>query len=114
MGIQKTYAQIVGIILTLMGIWGFFTPIVIGIFSVNTFLSLIYLVIGLIGIYVGIWGTGRIYNLSIGWIFIILAILGFIPEISSFLTKVTELNIADTILHFVLGIVSLGVYYATT
>jgi hypothetical protein len=116
MGAQKTYALILGLVLLIVGIWGFFvgTGNVL-IFGVNTAQSVLHVIAGLFGIYVGTKGQGRGYNSSIGWIGIILGILGFIPVVGhngGYLASWLNINPAITYLHLVIGVLSLLIYYA--
>lgn len=109
---QKTFALVLGIVLLLVGIWGFFSTSILGIFGVNTTQSVLHIIAGIFGIYVGTKGMGYGYNSSIGWIGIILAVLGFIPGTSDLLASWLNINTATTVLHLVIGIVALGVYYS--
>lgn len=112
--VQKTFALILGIVLGLVGILGFFNnPIVgpTGIFGANAAQSILHLIAAAFGIYVGTKGEGRGFNATIGWIGIVLGILGFIPGVDTILMDYLKINPAISILHIVIGIVSLGVYY---
>ena len=108
---QKTWALIVGIILAIIGIWGFLQSQILGVFALNTLHSILFLVVGLIGIYVGMKGGAAKYNQWIGWIFLVLGILGFIPGINTFLTNLINSNVADSVLHLFVGVVSLVIFY---
>lgn len=112
MGVQKTYALILGIVLAIVGIWGLFTQSILGIFGVNTAQSILHLIAAVFGIYVGTKGDGPGYNASLGWIGVVLAILGFIPATAALLTQYLSVNMATTWLHLVIGVVSLVVYFA--
>ena len=112
MGTQKTFALVLGIVLTIVGIWGFFTDMVLGIFGVNMLHSLLHLIAGVFGIYVGTKGEGPGYTTSIGWIGIVLALLGFIPATQALLMSLLDANMADTYLHLIVGAVSLIVSFA--
>jgi hypothetical protein len=112
MAAQKTYALVLGIVLAVVGIWGFFSSSILGIFGVNTTQSVLHIIAGLFGIYVGTKGEGPGYNATIGWIGIILAVLGFIPATATLLASLLNINTATTWLHLVIGIVSLLVYFA--
>ena len=46
---QKMFALIVGIVLALIGVWGFFTDSILGIFGVNAFQSVLNIIAGAIG-----------------------------------------------------------------
>lgn len=100
---QKTYALILGIILGILGIWGFFSTNVLGVFIMNTWLNLLHLVGAATGIYIGAKGQGRGYNKIIGWVGVILGILGLI---------LLQLDTAVAVLYLVIGAVSLIVGYA--
>ena len=113
--IQKTYALIIGIILIIIAIWGFFVSgsnLWWGTFGTNYVLSIIYLIGGLFGIYSGVWGRGYMYNMTIGWIGIIMGILGFIPGIDSVFTTLFGINTATNVLHLAIGIISLIIAYS--
>ena len=114
---QKTFALILGIVLALVGIIGFFdNPLVgdTGFFGTNTFQDVLHIIAGLFGIWVGTKGEGPGYNMTIGWIGIVLAVLGFIPMINGLLLDYLKINTSITVLHLVIGIVALLVYYATS
>lgn len=111
MGMQKSYALILGIVLTLVGIWGFFTDSILGLFSVNTLHSTVHLLVGLVGIYAGTKTDGKMYNMVFGWAYGALGVLGFIPFVSDIIMGLLSTNTADNVLHLAIGIVSLGVYY---
>lgn len=107
---QKTFAWILGIILLILGIWGLFTDSVLG-FGVNVSQSVLHIIAGAFGLYVGIKGNGAGFNATIGWIGILLGILGFIPGVSDVLADLLNINTSITVLHLVVGIVALIVYY---
>tara|TARA_B100000315_G_C14592797_1_gene596832 strand:- start:723 stop:1100 length:378 start_codon:yes stop_codon:yes gene_type:complete len=109
--VQKTFALVLGIILGLVGIWGFFSNLILGIFGVNVLHSVLHLVAGAFGIYVGIKGEGPGYNRAIGWIAVVLGILGFIPVVKDLLLSLLNINTAISVLHLVIGVVALGIFY---
>lgn len=109
--VQKTYALILGIVLAVVGIWGLFTQSILGLFGVNTTQSVLHIIAAIFGIYVGTKGEGPGYNSSIGWIGIVLAVLGFIPQTGALLLQYLNVNTATTWLHAVIGVVSLIVAY---
>ena len=80
MSVQKTYALVLGLVLAIVGVWGLFTDSILGFFSVNLFQSILHLVAAAFGVYVGIKGTGHTYNLVLGWIAIMLAVIGYISS----------------------------------
>ncbi len=111
---QKTFALVLGIVLLLVGIWGLFLGAdggeILGI-GVNIPQSVLHVIAGIFGIYVGTKGMGPGYNSSIGWIGIVLAVLGFVPATAKLLDTLLNINMATTYLHLVIGVVALGVYY---
>ena len=112
--VQKTFALILGIVLLLVGILGFFDNGIVGdtgYFGTNTFQDILHLIAGAIGIYAGTKGEGRGYNATLGWIALIVGILGFVPTIDTMLADYLSINTEISVLHIVIGIVSLGVYY---
>ena len=101
MGANNTWAWIVGIILILVGIIGFFNAPVLGIFGVNTLHNVVHLITGLIFVW-GAWkGPVKQVNTWLGVVYILVAILGFFGVLG-FLA----VNGADNWLHLVIGVVS--------
>lgn len=114
---QKTFALILGIVLALVGIIGFFdNPLVgdTGFFGTNTYQDVLHIIAGLFGIWIGTKGEGPGYNMTIGWIGIVLAVLGFIPGVKELLLSLLNINTNITVLHIIIGIVALLVYYTTS
>ena len=110
---QKTFALILGIVLLLVGIWGFFTTSIFGI-GVNPAQSVIHVIVGLLGIYSGTKGMGHGFNMWVGWGGVVLGILGFIPAVDQILADLLNINTATSILHLVIGVVCLAVYYGVS
>ncbi len=111
MGFQKTWALIVGIILAIIGIWGLFTTSILGI-GVNMTQSIIHLIGAILGIYIGLKGTGKTFNMVIGILGVVLGILGFIPGAKDLLMSLLNCNTATHIVHLAVGIISLIIYFA--
>ena len=114
MSAQKTFALILGIVLLLVGILGFFDSGLVGdngFFGTNTYQDVLHIIAGLFGLYVGTKGQGPGYNSAIGWIGIILGVIGFIPGVDDLLLSLLNINRAITVLHLVIGVVCLLVYY---
>lgn len=111
---QKTFALILGVVLLLVGILGFLpNPIVgeTGYFGANLFQNILHIIAGGFGIWVGTKGRGPGYNMTLGWIGVALGILGFIPSVDGILLNLLMINRQITVLHLVLGLITLGVYY---
>jgi len=114
MGTQRTYAFILGLLLVIIGIWGLFTESILGIFSVNALQSILHIIAGLFGLYVGTKGEGPGYNSTLGWIGLLLGILGFIPGVDTILADLLMINTEISVLHLVLGVITLSVYYGAS
>ncbi len=117
MGTQKTFALILGIVLVLVGLLGFYDNSLIGdngYFGTNTSQDVLHIIAGLFGIYVGTKGKGPGYNAALGWIGIVLGVLGLIPGIKEQLMALLNINIEITVLHLVLGALFLLVYYGAS
>lgn len=116
-GVQKTFALVVGLVLLIIGLWGLFigTGNLWGAFGVNVLQSILHIIAGVFGVYVGTKGEGPGFNASIGWIGVVLGVLGFIPAIGhssgDLLNSLLNINPAITWLHLVVGVVALVVYY---
>ncbi|MGV8142463.1 MAG: DUF4383 domain-containing protein [Candidatus Pacearchaeota archaeon] len=117
MGAQKTFALILGVVLLLVGILGFIdNPLVgdSGLFGTNTMQDVLHLIAGAFGIYVGTKGMGPGFNMTIGWIGIVLGVLGFIGPIADLFASLLNINTAITVLHLAIGVVCLLVYYGSS
>jgi len=116
MGAQKTFALILGMVLLLVGLLGFISDNgIVGedaFFGSNATQNILHLIAGAFGVYAGTKGRGQGYNSIIGWIGVILGVLGFIPGITEFLAKLLMINTEITILHLVIGVISLLVYFS--
>jgi hypothetical protein len=110
--IQRTVALLVGIVFVLIGILGFIPSFVpggslLGIFAVNTLHNLVHVLFGILGIAAAFTGWPRLYNRVIGIVYLLLAVLGFIPglTISGALLGLVSINLSDNFLHLVVGAV---------
>ena len=112
--VQKTFALILGIVLLLVGILGFFANGIVGdngYFGTNTSQDILHLIAGAFGVYAGTKGKGKGYNATLGWIALVVGVLGFIPGINTMLADYLNINNEISVLHVVIGLVSLGVFY---
>ncbi len=109
----KKLAQVMGIILLIIGILGFIpgvtnNELLFGAFSVNAAWNIIYIIIGLIGAYVGMSApaSAKTYLQIFGVIYAIWAILGFVYGDSLILGFIAN-NSADNWLHVVIALILL-------
>ena len=105
MGAQKTWAWIIGVILVLVGIWGFLSEPILGIFATNTWHNLVHLITGLVFIWAGAKNMAKPTNTWLGLIYVLVGILGFFG-ILTFLA-VAGGNDPDNWLHIGIGVISL-------
>ena len=109
--VQKTYAIVIGAVLVLVGIIGFFNAPIFGLFGVNAAQDLLHLIGGAAIIWFGYSGSGKPTNMWLGIISLVVGVLGFVPITADLLTTILNINTAISILHVAIGIVSLGVAY---
>lgn len=107
MGTNKTLAQVVGVVLTLVGVAGFFFGDSLLGLGINKMHNVVHLVTGLLGVWVG-WsataGYSVNYNKWLGVVYVLVAVLGFFS-----LLGFLNVNGPDNWLHLVLGVVLAGV-----
>ncbi|MDO8628221.1 MAG: DUF4383 domain-containing protein, partial [Nanoarchaeota archaeon] len=106
MSLQNSWAKILGFVLLIIGVLGFFTNPVLGYFGINDLHNIVHIVSGLIGIWAGFGATGFAtgFNKWFGTIYLLVAILGFFGV----LTTLLGLTAADNWLHLVIGLVTVG------
>jgi hypothetical protein len=118
----KLYATVVGAVLTIAGIIGFFysssfgspgdVDDVFGILSVNGWHNVVHLVTGLLGLAAAGYAA-REYALGLGLVYIVVAIWGFIIGSGDAILTIVPVNTEDNVLHLVLGLVGLAAGAAT-
>jgi len=108
----KTWAYIIGVVAAILGIWGFFTNSILGLFGVNALQSVVHLIVAVAGIYVGMKGDGDVFAQSLGWGSLALGVLGYIPVAKDLLASLFSINPAISAVHVVVGVVSLAVFYS--
>ena len=110
--VQKTFAMVFGAVLVLFGLVGFFNHPVLGIFGVNTAQNVLHLVGGALGLWLASKGSGKAFNQWLGYIALVVGILGFVPVVNSFLADIFAINTAISGLHVAVGVVALAVAFA--
>jgi len=104
LGTNQTWAKVIGVILLLVGVLGFFMgDMVLGFFQVNTLHNIVHLVTGAIFAWAGFAAsaTAKKTNQWLGVIYVLVGIVGFFA-----LQDLLALNTADNWLHIVIGVVS--------
>jgi hypothetical protein len=113
----RLYATVVGAVLTVAGIIGFFysssfgspgdVDEVFGILDVNGWHNVVHLVTGLLGLAAAGYAT-RTYALALGLLYVVVAIWGFIIGSGDSILSVIPVNTEDDVLHLILGVLGLA------
>lgn len=110
---DKMLALVLGIVFLLLGLLGFILNPnkgdLFGIFAVDTFHNSLYLVTGLLGLGAYYYASrSRLYAQVVGIVYLLLAILAFIPALTTggALFGLMSVNLADNILHLIIGVVA--------
>jgi Domain of unknown function (DUF4383) len=118
----RLYATLVGGVLVVAGIIGFFYSAsfgspgdvddVFGILAVNAWHNIVHILTGAIGLLVAGYAA-RQYALWLGAIYIVIAIWGFIIGSGDSLLGFIPVNTEDNFLHLILGVLGVGAAMAT-
>ena len=104
MGANQTWAKVIGIILLILAVWGFFNgPSILGLFGVNMLHNIVHLLTGAIFAWAGFAAAPvKKVNTWLCVIYAIVGILGFFGVLDVLL----GLSVADNWFHLVIGVVS--------
>lgn len=110
---NQTIAKLFGWVFILLGVIGFFsgsvnmtTGLELGLFPVNLVHNVVHILIGLWGLNAARTAAGATaYCKQAGVLFLLLAILGFIPATVDMFANVVPIGGNDRYLHLVLGLV---------
>jgi hypothetical protein len=124
----RLYATLVGAVLVVAGIIGFFYEAsfatgdsvvaddVFGLLAVNGWHNVVHILLGLLGLAMaGTTSGARAYCLGAGALYLVLAIWGFLETENGFgvLVDLVPINTEDNFLHLILGVVGIGAGLAT-
>jgi hypothetical protein len=115
----RLYAKVVGVVVLLVGVVGLIIGDpengLLGIFNVDIVEDIVHLATGGLLAYVGFAGTNSAVKsvvTALGVVYLLVAVLGFItPELFGLIPH--EYNLADNILHIVLGGLALFAVFGT-
>ncbi len=119
------YAGLIGAVLLVAGIIGFFyssafgspgeVDAVLGILDVNSWHNLVHIASGVLGLLAFASGpaASRTYALAFGAVYIVVAIWGFIIGSGEAILGIIPINTEDNILHVILGVLGIGAYAAS-
>jgi hypothetical protein len=118
----KLYATLVGGVLVVAGIIGFFYSAsfgspgkvddVFGILSVNAWHNIVHILTGAIGLLVAGYAA-REYALGLGAVYLVIAVWGFIIGSGDSILGFIPVNTEDNFLHLILGVLGVGAGLAT-
>jgi len=119
MTLARTYALIVGWLMTIVGIVGFFSGGMLLVFEVNTAHNVIHLLTGLVALFFGYYVAGRysrVFDQWLGIVYTVVAVVGFAVAglASATILGILPLNLADNILHAVIALSALSAGFLTT
>ena len=109
----NVFCVVLGIFLLIEGGWGLFSPITFGVFSTNPLHAIIHLFLGTAGIFYGLRNRARNFSFFIGTLLLIVGAFYFVPLISTYITKILNLNQAVAIFNIVIGIAAILFAYIT-
>ncbi len=113
----RLYATVVGAVLVIAGIIGFFysssfgspgtVDDIFGVFAVNGWHNVLHLVTGLLGLAAAGY-LARTYALAFGLLYVVVAVWGFIVGSGDAILGIIPVNGADNIVHLIIGVLGLG------
>jgi hypothetical protein len=121
----RLYATLVGGVLVIAGIIGFFysssfgdpgeVDAVFGIFDVNAWHNIVHILSGLVGLLAFRAGieASRLYALAFGLVYLVVAIWGFIIGDGESILGFLPVNTEDNILHTALALLGIAAYFAS-
>jgi hypothetical protein len=106
----KQFTWILGVVLILVGIAGFFTGDMLLVFKVDTMHNIVHLLSGVLALAAVSMGesVARLYLIVFGIVYALVAILGFVSTDGTIFGLIT-INAADNYLHTVIALGCLGV-----
>ena len=118
----KLYATLVGGVLVIAGIIGFFYSAsfgspgnvddVFGILAVNAWHNIVHILTGAIGLLVAGYAA-REYALGLGAVYLVIAVWGFIIGGGESILGFIPVNTEDNFLHLILGLLGIAAGLAT-
>jgi hypothetical protein len=121
----QVYALLVGAVLTVAGIVGFFynsgftsdksvRDAIFGILDVNGWHNVFHIATGVLGLVAASsYASARNYALLLGIVYITVAIWGFIVGDGDSILSILPVNTADNVLHLVIGVSGIAAGTAT-
>jgi hypothetical protein len=121
-GPARLYATLVGAVLLVAGIVGFFYSAsfgspgevdqMLGVFAVNAWVNVFHILTGALGLLVAGYASRR-YALWLGVLYVVVAFWGFAIGSGDAILSVFPVNTGDNLLHLVLGVLGVSAALAT-
>jgi hypothetical protein len=118
----RLYATVVGAVLTVAGITGFFysssfgspgeVDKAFGLLAVNGWGNVVHIATGVLGLAAAGYAA-RQYALGLGLVYVVIAIWGFIIGSGDSILGIVPVNTPDNFLHVILGVLGLAAGAAT-
>lgn len=116
--IAKLYAQVLGIVLTAVGLLGFVDALapngnLLGIFAIDPAHNVVHILSGVVGLAAGFLGSGqyaRWYAGVFGVVYGLVTVVGFIMTP---ILGIIPVNLPDNLLHAAIAVASLAVFFLT-
>jgi hypothetical protein len=107
----KTIVMVLGVVLVLIGILGFFNNPVLGRFEVDMVHNLVHLLSGVLALVLAAKGeaSARAFAKAFGVVYGLVAVLGLVMGTDGKLLGLMEINSADNWLHILLAVILLAV-----
>lgn len=124
----QLYALVLGVVLVIAGVAGFFwsssfavgtsagveQDFLLGVLAVNGWHNVVHLVTGAVGLAVaGSYAGARLYALTLGLVYLLVALLGFVAASNDALLGLLAINTEDNLLHVLIGVAGAGAGLAT-
>lgn len=111
--LTKSVTWILGIVLVLIGVAGFFTNGMLLVFQVDTVHNIVHLLSGVVGIAAAASGDkySRLYLILFGLVYGLVTVVGFVN--AGDILGLFTVNDADNYLHAAIAVVSLGVGFGS-
>ncbi|HYD91664.1 MAG TPA: DUF4383 domain-containing protein [Flavobacterium sp.] len=108
----KNIVTLLGVVFLVLGIWGFFTSEILGLFAVDTVHNVIHLVSGIVALAMAARGedSARVFAQVFGAAYAIITIVGLLWPNDHVLGMVT-IDTAGNFLHLVLAVVLIWIGY---
>ena len=103
----RPVTQLLGVVLTLVGIAGFFMGDMVLIFEVNTIHNIVHIGSGILALWAATAGKERMFLLAFGIVYALVAAVGFLQGGDIF--GLFHANTADNYLHAAIAVVCIVV-----